>query len=259
MEGQIGDHNYFPELGCFREFFVFEVVRLQHLDERIAEEVLILAIVEAPGHLIQVGRKMFHRDLMPRTHNTAFEERESRLDCICGHGQTAFVSNIFIFRVIHPLMLRIVESRGGEIVELRFVGHNHVNGLVHVSRNDLVDLVLVQVRGRDEVEMPLALTDANDGLVLLPLVSVGRMTTDIHFVNFYCALEFMVRLFHRFADAVTQIPCRLIAHTQRALELIRRHALAALAEQIRAKKPFPQVQMRVVENRRCGDRKLVMA
>jgi len=39
-----------------REFFVFEVVSLEHLHERIAEQELVLSVVRAEGHLLQVGR-----------------------------------------------------------------------------------------------------------------------------------------------------------------------------------------------------------
>ena len=59
----------FIQLDCFGKLLVFEIVRCQEPHERIAKEVLVLAIVETLSHLLQVGKKMFHGDFMPRATN----------------------------------------------------------------------------------------------------------------------------------------------------------------------------------------------
>lgn len=232
---------------------------MQHLDERIAEEVLILAVVKAPRHLLQVGGKMLHRDFMPRTDNAALEQRERRFDCVRGHGQAAFISNILVFRVIHFLVLGLMESRGAEVVELRFVGHDYVNGFVHVAGDDLVDLVLVQVRGRDEVEAAAALTNANHGRVLLPLIRVLGVTADVHLINFHGAREFVLRLFHGLADAMAEVPRGFVGDAEHSLDLISGDAFARFGHQVGNEKPLRQRQMGVMEDRSHGHGELIAA
>lgn len=73
--------------GC--ELFVFEIGRKQQFDKRIAKKELIAAVVESEAHFVKISREMFRRDFMPRTHNAAFEKRESRFD---GIGMNVAVS-----------------------------------------------------------------------------------------------------------------------------------------------------------------------
>ena len=54
-----------------REFFVFDVLRMDKLQNRVAEKVPIVAVIETPSHLVQIGRKVLCADLMPRTHDAA--------------------------------------------------------------------------------------------------------------------------------------------------------------------------------------------
>lgn len=72
---------------------------------------------------------MLHRDFMPSSDNTAFEQGECRLNSVRGHAQPALVANVFLFRVIHFFMLPAI-LRGLEIIELRFVRNNFLSGLV---------------------------------------------------------------------------------------------------------------------------------
>jgi len=231
---------------------------LQHLDERIAEEILILSVVETPCHLLQVGWEMLYRDFMPCAYNAALEERECRLDCVRGHAQAAFVPNVFLFRVIHLAMLA-VKLRSVEVVELGFVRHDDIDRLVYVAGDNLIDLVLIQVRGGDEMEMPATLTDAHHRLMLLPLVRVLRVTADVHLVNLNRALEFVFGLFHCLADAMAEIPRSLVRSADHALDLIRRNPLARFGKQIRNEEPFSERQMRVVKDRAYSHGELVFA
>lgn len=202
---------------------------------------------------------MFDRDFMPCAHHAALEQRERRFDRIGRNAQPAFVPDVFIGLVIDALVFHLVIHGRSEVVELRFVRHDHVHSLVHVSGDDLVNLVLIQVRGRDEVKVSATLTDAHDGRVLLPLVRVLGMASDVHLVNFNCALEFVVRFFHSFADAMAEVPRRLVRDAKHSFDLIRGDALARFRNQVGHKKPLRQRQMRVVEDRSYGRGELIMA
>ena len=73
------------------------------------------------------------------------------------------------------------------------------------------------------------------------------------------AQRLRVYRFHRGADAMAEVPGRLVGDAERPLDLVRAHPLLGLAEQVDAQKPLPQGQVRVIENRPRRDRKLVPA
>ena len=54
---------------------------------------------------------------------------------------------------------------------------------------------------------------------------------------------------HRGADAVAEVPCRLVGHAERPLELVRAHALLGLAHEVGSEEPLPQGKVGVVEHR----------
>src|SRR2546427_12248115 len=91
--------------GC--EFFVFEVGRENEFYERIAEKELILAVIEAETHFVQISREMVRRDFMPRAHNATFEQRKGRF-----HGVGMNVAMRVLLRVIDSpvkVLLHLVE------------------------------------------------------------------------------------------------------------------------------------------------------
>jgi hypothetical protein len=73
-------------LGCVlyfgRKVFVFEVWGVNEFEDRIAEKERILAVVKPETHFVKVGREMFRRDFMPRTHNAALEQGKGALNVI---------------------------------------------------------------------------------------------------------------------------------------------------------------------------------
>jgi hypothetical protein len=57
--------------------------------ESVPKQELILAIIEAPRHLLHVGGKMFDRDFMPRAHHSTLEQRECGFNRVHGDAQPA--------------------------------------------------------------------------------------------------------------------------------------------------------------------------
>ena len=64
---------------------------------------------------------------------------------------------------------------------------------------------------------------------------------------------------HRFTDAVTEIPSRLVGHFDGPLELKGGYALLGFTHQVNGDKPLPEGQMGIVHNSSGGDGELIAA
>jgi len=89
---------WFPNFGS--QILVFEVRSLNHFGERIAEKIRVFAVVEPEAHFVEVSREMLRRDFMPRSHDTALQEAESRF-----YGIGVNVSMRVFFGVVNRVML----------------------------------------------------------------------------------------------------------------------------------------------------------
>ena len=76
------------------EFLIFEVAGCNELKHGVPKQVRILAIVEPPCHLLQVGRQMLCRNPMPRANDAALEQRERGLDSVGAHAQAVLIPAI---------------------------------------------------------------------------------------------------------------------------------------------------------------------
>ena len=203
---------------------------------------------------------MFDRDFMPRSNDTALEQRECRLHGIRSTAQSVLITYVLIDTVIQSLMSRLAELRHLEIVEFGFVRHDDIDTLVHISRNNLVHLFLSQIIRINEVEMSAALPNADNGGFLTPLFLIRRLSAYVSFVNLDLARQLVALSFlHGSADSVTQIPRGFVANSQSSLELVRAHSFARFTEQVSAQEPLPQWQMRVMEDRASRDAELIVA
>ena len=64
---------------------------------------------------------------------------------------------------------------------------------------------------------------------------------------------------HCSANAVAEIPCRLVGDSKDALQLIGAHTLLRLTKKVDAQEPLPQGKVRVIEDRSSGDSELIAA
>ena len=62
-----------------REFFVFQIVGRNEFEHGVTKEKPILPVIEAPRHFVKIGRQILRRNPMPRAHDPALEQTESRL------------------------------------------------------------------------------------------------------------------------------------------------------------------------------------
>ncbi len=107
--------------------------------------------------------------------------------------------------------------------------------------------------------MPATLTDADYWRVLFPLVHILGVAADVHLINLHRAREFVVRLFHCLADAVTEVPRGLVGDAEHSLDLVCGNPFARFCHQIGHEEPLRQRQMRVMEDRSHSHGELVAA
>src|SRR4051812_15954538 len=67
------------------QVLVGESFTLDERQERVAEQVGVLPVVEPEANLVQVGRKVLGRELVERTHDAAVQEAPDVLDALSGH------------------------------------------------------------------------------------------------------------------------------------------------------------------------------
>jgi len=168
----------------------------------------------------------------------------------------------------HPFLDRVVYGlMSGVVVSDATVGAP----VVSVDRFRLVGDVLLDpgvecplVASMNNLEPDLALTfhRTNDGgfVGAASLADFLLLPTDPSFVNLNDTGELAsVSVPHGFTDTVAEVPGRLVAHAERTLDLIGRHALLGFDHEVDGGKPLPERQLRVVEDRPRCNREAVAA
>src|SRR5439155_15801888 len=115
---------------------------------------------------------------------------------------------------------------------------------LNVAPNPFLDVVVGGVVHRVFVRNPgfLAFFDAESDfattgqcaqhhsfVVQIATTDMATLSADVGFVKLHCASEvYRASLFHRFADAMAQIPCRLVADRKHPLKLNSRDSFLGL-------------------------------
>ena len=101
----------------------------------------------------------------------------------------------------------------------------------------------------------------NDSLV--PLVAVSHpvsLPANVGFVHFHNSLQKISADFaHRGTNTVAEIPRCFVGDFDRSTNLISRNSFFGFDHQVDRQKPFPERQVRIVEDRTASDRKLITA
>jgi len=199
---------------------------------------------------------------MPRSHNAAFEQTESRFDRV----RVDVAPDVLFGAMFNRLMLVLWHSGTfqGKRVTDKLIRHNHVNIVAHVLFDVLSEGACFYVSRMEKAKITAALPDS-DYRFLSFLASVDApsdlLSADIGFIHLDSARQFLKRLIfgHSVPDAMTEIPRGTVVDSQHPMELVRRHSLFGLAQQIHGKEPFRQGQVSVMEDRARGDGELVAA
>src|SRR4029077_7430965 len=192
--------------GGSREFFVFEVVRVNQFQHGIAEKERVLAVIKPPRHFVKVGREMFRRDSMPRSHDAALEQRECRFDGVCVNV-SANIHALFVWNRL-MLLCRHASFLHGPWIGCKLISNEHVNITAHVLLNVFRQRAGLRILSMEETQIAAALPDADYNLFRL-LASVDTpsdfLSAYIGFIYFDCAVQFLKGLVfgHSVPDAVT--------------------------------------------------------
>jgi len=229
--------------------------------QSVNKQIGTLAAVETERHFVQVGLQVLGTDFVPRSNDAAFQKRECRF-----HGiRMDFATSVFLDRVIDLLVgscdVGFPHSRA---VDVEIIRHNHINIGADVFLNVLCQRSTLDILSVEEAESAATLPDANDNLFVGSTSALGyafaaSATADIGLIHFNGSVQhWALRFDHSATDAVTEIPSGFVADTQHPLDLIGRHTLARLANQMGGNKPLEQGQVRVMEDRASGNAELVV-
>lgn len=231
------------------------------MTESIQEQVGILSAIESECHLIQIGREMLCADLVPCSHDAALQEREGRFDCV---GMNVAL-NIDAVLVPDGLVFFGGDSGfgHGERIGSEFIRNDHINILAHVLTDVLCHGARLRIPSMEETQIAIALADSNNHFLRF-LSSVDALSdllpANVGFVHFDSAIKHRLLGFvHGSADAMAEVPRRLVADSKSPLDLIRGHSLACFTEKQGGEKPLLQREMGVIEDRASGHSELVIA
>lgn len=230
------------------------------MTQGIQEQVRILSTIEAEAHFVQIGREMLRGDAMPCADNSALQKRKR---IFYGVGVNIPINIDLSFMLDRLMLLSHCEGFHGGRIGIEFVGHNYIDIGAYILADELRQCAGFSILRVEEPEITAALPNADDDLLVGISVSgfaVGMLfPADVSFINFDSAVQDgALNFFHRGSDAVTEIPRRFVADSERALDLICAHALACFAEKQGSEKPFLQGQMRIVKDCAGSDRELVI-
>lgn len=205
---------------------------------------------------------MLRADSMPRSENTALEQAKGRFNGIgmniAVHVQTLAMRDGFVFVNAHALP----NSPRRTAILSEIVSHKDVHVFADIFTDVLFKGSGAHVFGMKEAQFTLPLTNSDyDFFVGRSASSLSvSLAAHVGLVHFnHTAEPLAVSLNHRGADPVTEVPSRLVGHSERALNLTGRHALFRFAEQECGEKPLPKGEMRIVEYRSSGNAKLIVA
>ena len=202
---------------------------------------------------------MLGADLVPRSHNSTLKERESRFDSV-GMNISDYID---AGTVVNRFVILDASLLHGERVRRKIIGDYHFHVSAHVLADVLCERARLGICGMEEAQITVAL--ANSDYYFFVLDAIDATFAFVHsahigFIYLDRAVEHgLIGLRHCAPDAVAEVPRRLIAHSDRALNLASGHTFLRFAEQVRSQKPFGQGQVRIVEHSAGRNGKLIIA
>lgn len=235
---------------------ICERVCAQKPEKRVSEEIGILPVVEAKLEFIEVSGEMLRADLMVGTDDGPLEQAPNALDAVGVNVAT----DPFFLAVINRFVAGVFVCDSA--ICPPFVRHDaRCLGSSFLTDEVVKGFPIVPLLDR-QANLPAALDRAEHHRLVPPptLPDMATMATDQRLIYFDRPLERdRVRFLHRLADAVAEIPSRLVTDAEGALKLIGRDAFPRLAHQVNRREPFRQGEMRVVEDASSGHAELVAA
>src|ERR1039458_871916 len=248
-----------------RQFFESQNRGSDHMTQGVQEQSRTLPAIEPELHLREIGREMLGADLVPRSHDAAFQEGERRFD-----GVSVDITIDVDFRFMSDgFVLGAVNSSANHRlwVGRHFVCDHHFNVCTNAVLNILRQGSRFCIARMKETEIAATLTEADYNLFVIvrsvPSLAAMLLSTDIGFVHFDSPVQhWPIYFLHGRSDAMAEVPSgfvrAVVLSPDRALELVGTHALAGLAEKQGSEEPLLQGKMGVIEDRASSDGELVV-
>src|SRR6266478_10225682 len=126
------------------------------MTQGIQKQVRALPAIEAESHLVKVGREMLGTDLVPRSDDATFQERECRFNCISRDTSAVLIPRIFFGTVVHGFMLQLAN---GSFVATPFVIDNHFHILTNILSDVFGKRSCAGIGGMEKPQIAVALAD----------------------------------------------------------------------------------------------------
>lgn len=241
------------------QFFKLKRLSLNQVTQRIEEQLVafLVAALEAKSDLIQVRRQMLFAQMMIRTNDRPLDEAPHRFDSV----RSAISIDPLLFSMIDLIVQRFTE------IDSLVVGMRIGVNAVHIRPHHVIQEFLNPRVGYSlfdaKAHSATALESAHDAR----LITDKRRSAPARFPAVPCLVVFdcsfqrsRIHFFHRVANAMAQIPRRLVtADSQRAHHLVRGHSFFCLRHQVDGEKPRIQRQVRIMENRLRRNAELIAA
>src|SRR5882672_5309541 len=196
---------------------------------------------------------------MIRANHRSLEQRPCVLNAIRVNVTAHILFSSMVHRFVFRVMVFDAEIRR-VLVRVNLL-RVRLGSLGNKFSNDLLAWVLATLLGLHSDRS--AALDCSDNHSLVSEVGAESpmlFAANPGLIHFDCATQFCrANLLHGLADAMAEIPSRLVAHCERALELIGRHTLLGFGHQIGSEKPFPERQMGIMEYGSSGRAELIRA
>jgi len=229
------------------------------MSQGIYEQIGTLPAIEPELHLFQVGAEMFGADSVPCSHDAALKQRKGGFD---GVGMNVS-HDVHAGTVVNLFVVRPFGFPHGRFVCGSIIGENDFHILTDILADVLRERSAFGVPGMEEAKIAVALADADHYFFVVVLCDVAlaaHLTADIGHVHLDLAIQHrLIGLRHSVPDAMAEVPRRLVAHSDRALNLAGRHPLLRFAEQVCGEKPLSQCQVGIVKYRAGSDGELIVA
>lgn len=230
------------------------------MSQCVQEQIGFIAPIKSERHFFEVGLQMFCTDSVPRSDDTALEQRERGLNRIGVDVPLGVDMELVPNRLVlsfFPKMLCCAP------VSLEVIGIQNFNVLAQILANVLFKSAAFDIFGMKESQVAATFADTDDDFLVvetcaLPLVPV--LSADVGFIHLHFSVEHgSVDFHHCGANAMAEVPSRLVADSECPLNLAGRHPFLGFAEQQRSEKPLCKRQVRIVEHCSCHHTELVVA
>ena len=203
---------------------------------------------------------MLRAQFVPATAQAALEQAESRFNRI-GVG---VATDVFLRAVLDNLVL-VPETCPPRhaFVGHELIGDKQIHILSYVFLEELIEDAPSDFLGMEQPQFPVALSDSDNRTLLGAAPTRCKavsLPADVGLIHLDLPREFrFVGFRHCCPDAVAEVPCGLVAHPDRALNLAGGDTLFGLAEDGYGDEPLPERQVGIMEDSSRRHRELVMA